>query len=427
MSHVAQPTVALPTRSHWTAWLGAALAAAGVVALAACGDYLSVTNPGPIEDTRLDTPEAVPGMVGGMSGDLSVVFDEVIRITAIASDELAHGGSYTSEGLWYRGIIRPEDVNDLWAGMQRARWVAEHGIERMKGIRGYNYEGNILSARANLLAGFANRTLGENTCQAVIDKGPAEDYTVHFQRADGYFTEALRLAQKLNDATITNAAFGGRASVRAWLGKWDDAVQDAQQVPSGFAYSAVFSENSTRENNSLVQETYVRREFTVFNTPWAQVFGDPRVQWDTIKTSSGAIQKGQDGRTNFFRQRKYTTLGADVPLTKGTEMLMLRAEAALRKGDIAQAFTLINQQRAVYRMSALATPSTLDAAWRTLQTERGAVLWLEARRLWDMRRWFAESGPASAGVLARIPTFAQRDKCIPISKEERESNPNLKG
>ena len=35
----------------------------------------------------------------------------------------------------------------------------------------------------------------------------------------------------------------------------------------------------------------------------------------------------------FFRQQKYKTLASSVPLAKGTEMLLLRAEAALNSGD----------------------------------------------------------------------------------------------
>src|SRR2546427_1112837 len=43
---------------------------------------------------------------------------------------------------------------------------------------------------------------------------------------------------------------------------------------------------------------------SLYNTNWAKVFNDARVPWDTIKTSNGAIQTGQDGKTPFFRQRK---------------------------------------------------------------------------------------------------------------------------
>lgn len=396
---------------------------AGVIALGACSDFLKVSNPGPIEDSKLQTPDAVPGFVTGMSGDLSNALDEIVRITGIASDELAHGGSYTGEGLWYRGIINPEDINAQWALMQRARWVAEAGIARIKTLPGYSYDTDPAAARANLLAGFSNRLLGENVCRAVIDGGPAESDSIHFQRAQGYFNEAIRIAQAKNVLDVLTAAYGGRASVRAALGDWTGAVADAQQVPASFVYNAIFSTNSFRENNSLVQETYVRREFTVFNTQWAQVFNDPRVPWDTIYTTTAktTVQKGQDGKTNFFRQRKYPDLGSDIPLTKGTEMLMLRAEAALRTGDIPGAFTLINQQRAQYRLATLDVPTDLTAAWQALEKEFGAVVWIEARRLWQLRRWRAASGPSHSAFLDGRAT------CIPISQQEMQSNPKAAG
>jgi hypothetical protein len=171
----------------------------------------------------------------------------------------------------------------------------------------------------------------------------------------------------------------------------------------------------------LVQETYVRREFSVYPTSWAKVFKDPRVPWDTIKTSSGAIQVGQDGKSPYFRQAKYIDLGADIPVVKGTEMRLIQAEAALRKGDIAGAYNFINQARANYKLAALTAPTDITAAWQTLEFERGATLWLEARRLWDLRRWFAESGPAKNSFLSG------RDKALPVSLEEYQTNPNFKG
>jgi starch-binding outer membrane protein, SusD/RagB family len=401
--------------------LGLALAAA--VGLAACSDVLTVTNPGPIADAALQTPEAVPGFVAGMSGDLSNALDELVRITGIASDELAHGGSYTGEGLWYRGIIRAEDIDGQWSLMQRARWVSENGITRIKALPGYVYDTDPAAARANLLAGFANRLLGENACSAVFDGGPVESDSAHFQRAQTYFTEAIRIAQAKNVVDVLTAAYGGRASVRASLGDWAGAVADAQQVPTSFVYNALFSTNSTRESNSLVQETYVRREFTVFGTQWAQVFNDPRVPWDTLYTNSAktAVQKGQDGKTNFFRQRKYPELGSDIPLVKGTEMLMLRAEAALRTGDITTAFSLINQQRTQYKLPVLTAPADLPTAWMVLEKEYGAVVWLEARRLWQLRRWSVDAGPAHSTFLAG------RASCIPVSREEMQSNPSVVG
>src|ERR1044071_6488983 len=94
----------------------------GALVLAACSNVLDVSNPGPIEDEKLQSPVAVPALVVGMSADFATILDEVVRVTAVASDEMGHGGSYTPEGLWVRGIIRPEDVNTHWSQMHRARF-----------------------------------------------------------------------------------------------------------------------------------------------------------------------------------------------------------------------------------------------------------------------------------------------------------------
>jgi hypothetical protein len=401
---------------------------AGATIVAGCEGFLEVTNPGPIQDEALYDPDAVPALVIGMSADYSEGLDEVATVIAVASDEIAHGGSYTEPGLYFRGIIRPEDINARWSDLHRTRYVAESGIERMKAIEGYTYESNPLSARANLFAGLANRQLGETVCEAVINSGPAEPYTVHFERAETYLDEAIRIGTTQGATGMTDilrAAYGARASIRAWRGNWAGAVQDAQQVPATFVQNAVYSLNSTRERNEINQETYVRREYTVFMTPWAQVFNDPRVPWDTLKTGT-TIQKGQDGKTNFFRQRKYPTLGTSIPVVKGTEMLVLRAEAELRNGNIGQAFTYINQGRAVHNLPALTAPTSLLDAWRTLITERGAVTWLEGRRMWDLRRWHAQGGDPQAIVLERIPDYATREnQCMPISLEELQTNDNL--
>ncbi|HEY5490735.1 MAG TPA: RagB/SusD family nutrient uptake outer membrane protein [Gemmatimonadaceae bacterium] len=398
------------------------VALAGALSSVACKGFLEVTNPGPINDSALYTPDAVPALVVGMSSDYSNILDEIARISSIAGDESGHGGSYTPEQIWVKGVIRPEDMNGLWGGMHQVRFESESGIVRMKAMTGFAYDKSALAARANMFAGMSNRMLGETTCEAVFDSGPAQDYKVYFSRAEAYFTEAIRIASAVPTATdILNASYAGRAAVRVAQGNWAGAVADATLVPASFVYLAYFATTSFAENNSYVQETYVRREFSVFGSQWAQVFKDPRVPWDTIKTSSGAIQTGQDGITKFFRQAKYKDLGADIPMAKGAEMLMIRAENALRGGDIAGAFTFINQQRAVYAMAPLTAPADVATAWPILEKEKGAVLWLEGRRLGDLRRWYLETGPAHNAFLEG------RDKCLPISLQELQTNPNLRG
>ena len=252
---------------------------------------------------------------------------------------------------------------------------------------------------------------------AVIDGGAAQSDSVYFQRADSLFTRAYTLATGKGNTSVANAALAGRASIRAWLGNWTGAVTDAALVPNNFVFNAIYGIGTARENLYMADQTITRREVTVWGTSWAGSYKDPRFPWDTVKTGT-TITKGQDGKTNFFRQTKYIALGSSVPLVKGAEMLVLRAEAALRNGDIAGMTALLNAARAQYTgLAVLAPPATTAAAWTLLQTERGAVTWLEARRLWDMRRWY----------VAGTSTFLTgRNKCVPISDNETASNPNLR-
>jgi hypothetical protein len=152
---------------------------------------------------------------------------------------------------------------------------------------------------------------------------------------------------------------------------------------------------------------------------WEPVAGDNRVPWEIKLDSDGQVEAGQDGETPFYQQLKLLTEDDDVRLTHGTEMLVLRAEARLRAGDIPGMVTLLDQARAVYDMPALTPPADLAEAWTMLRFERAATLWLEGRRLWDLRRWEADGGPVAD------PYAQGRDLCFPISRDERRSNPNL--
>jgi hypothetical protein len=240
---------------------------------------------------------------------------------------------------------------------------------------------------------------------------------VHFERADTLFGKAINIGQTAGRTDIVNAAYGGRASVKAWMGNWSAAEADAQQVPDDFTYDAYFSTASV--NNDLVFETTNRKEFTVYSTMWEDYPDDPRVPWEIIYDAGNQVEVGQDGETPFYQQQKFLTQDTDVPLTHGTEMLVLRAEARLRDNDLPGMTGLLNQARAVYGMDPIPQPATVADAWPILRVERYATTWLEGRKLWDLRRFDAEGGAVAD------PFSAGRDLCMPISDEERRTNPNL--
>lgn len=400
-------------------WFSVALVAVLALSISTC-DILKVESPGRIADEDLAAIEAFPALVVGMAYDLTQALDATNQDLALASGELFHGGSYDFADL-PRGIILDEDVNGEWASAQQARWVAEDGIKRMQEIlEPDQFAKSALVARAYLLGGFANRLLGEMLCSTVIDGGEEQPHTVHFTRALGHFTEAISVGGAAGTSDIVSAAYGGRASIKAWTGDWSGAVADGNQVEIDFLYESAYTNEVA---NDIQYETYARPEFSVFSTEFADYPDDVRAPWSILFEEDGSVSKGANGTTPMYQQEKYPKLSSAVPLTKGTEMRVLAAEAALRggAGNIGPAFVLLNEARDEWGLVALAVPATLTEAWTTLHHERGAEVWLETRRLWDLRRWFAESGPAHHSFLQ------DRDGCFPISEEEKDSNPNLSG
>jgi hypothetical protein len=397
---------------------------AGLVPLAtaACSDVLSldVEAPGRIADDDLNTVDAIPGIVAGMAYDLSQAVDGTLQQVNMAGGEIWHGGSY-DWGTYPRGLLlqEPADWDGEYGTISQARWVAENGLKRIEGIIPDTYERNGDVAQAYLYAGFANRLMGELQCTGTVDGGPEVPRSEFFVRADSLFSRAIQVGGAANADEVVTAAYGGRASVRAWRGDWTGAASDAQQVPVDFQYDVIFSLSVGAVSNDFVFETTNRKEYTVYTTMWEDYPDDARVPWRIVYDANGEVEKGQDGETDFYQQLKYRNQDDDIALTKGTEMLMLRAEAALRAGDIAGMTAFLNQSRAHYGMDAINQPGSTADAWAVMRFERYATLWLEGRRLNDLHRFEADGG-----VIA--DPFAQgRDTCFPISDEEQRVNPNL--
>ena len=383
--------------------VSALVLATGILAAASCD--LGVTNPGRIDDAALNSEQALKTLVVGMGADLSAVNDNIGYFMGIASRDIWHSGAFEAEFFMQDGSIEPRHVNGLWSGMHTARWVAEHGIERLTEVLGGDANGSALVTEANVWAGYSNRLLGENVCMAVIDGGAPEDRSVHFQRAEQYFTTAITMAQAQSNAELLNAAYAGRAQVRLDLGKYAEAAQDAARIATSYRFQAEYSDNSSREWNWLANESHKRRYFTVWGTWAAQITGDPRVPW----VDEGV--NGIDGKSPFYRQDKYPEWFTDMDLSGGDEMRLIEAEALLRSGDVAGAVAKVNAVRTAAGVATV-TATTTDEAWSVLRTERNIVLWMEGRHLWDLSRF-------------NDAFLSNRSKCIPVSQNEAATNPNI--
>src|SRR3989304_639421 len=177
---------------------------AALLGVAFLGCDFTVTNPGPVADNFLDALTARRAIVTGAP-----------RHGAAKPFKTPPAGSTGSFGLPTNvqdGRLQEDTESGSWDAASQARWVAEDALRRLARISSPE---DSLFAVANLWAGYANRLLGENFCNAVIDGGPEEPRTVFFTRAEGYFTEANRIAAAAGKTSVASAALAGRASVRA--------------------------------------------------------------------------------------------------------------------------------------------------------------------------------------------------------------------
>jgi hypothetical protein len=133
----------------------------------------------------------------------------------------------------------------------------------------------------------------------------------------------------------------------------------------------------------------------------------------------------------FYPQQKYTSSASPVRLSGGAEMRLIEAEALLRSNDLSGAMAKINQLRTAAGVPTR-TAANINEGWTFLKREKGIVLWLESRRMADLRRWKATNAPGDLDPL-ELPSgsvqtgshLVRQDLCIPIPLSERQTNPNI--
>ena len=442
--------------------IGSATLVAAAFGVAAC----EVINPGPIQDEFLVKAESREGLVNGSQRRLNQAIGWIGYTGALVTRQIMPGGqtgSYGHNVLAQGGFIQPGGFGGNFNSAQQARFIAETAINL---FADQEVEANIV-AQANVWAGFSNRLLGENWCEAVIDGGPLLPGADYLRRAEEQFSTALSLNP---NETLRMAATAGRASVRAFLGDWGGAASDAGGIPDGFEYVVLSDANvaATRNTPQWANARTPYLAFTMWNTYYGpqadlsaggapireagyyQETGDPRMEWfeDTSFPWSNASLLGY-GQTPWFNQTKYNDPSDSYNISSGREMRLIEAEAQLTNGNWQAAMTIINSMRASYTSNETmlhpgGTPlapweaGSLEEAWTRLKRERAIELFLEARTLGDQRRWQDNNTPGDL----ELPDFesiseifsdnergtlisGQPRLCFDVPDSERERNGNI--
>jgi hypothetical protein len=396
-----------------------------VALLSAC--ELEVSNPGPIQADALEDPKALTAVVNGAGRDLAEALNWVAYTGGAAAREIFPAGSTGSFGITPRqqaGKLVDDDDDTHWNFSQRARWTAEDAVARVKRVAATTTTTNATLAQGLIWAGYANRLLGENFCDGVINGGPAQPYTVYLERAEANFTEAITVATAANNANLTSAATAGRASVRLLRNNLTGAAADAAAIANTFVYRMPYFTTDLDQYNRIywASANQPYRAHTVWNTfydTYRKTTRDPRVPFDSSATVLvGDAAVGNLGQVRWYFQTKYPGQTSPINLATGWEMRLIEAEAKLVAGDVPGAMTLLNAHRVSLALAPWTAANATDA-WTALKRERGIELWLEARRLGDFRRWAALSRPGTSDDMTG------RDLCFATPLSEKQTNPNF--
>lgn len=440
----------------WSAWAFAGL----LVASTACNDFLVARNPGAIEEANVNSAAYAGLLVNGVIGEFQPAFSSTALYSAVFTDELANFHGYVDNVEIDR---RAADLNNgtvngqVFTPLQSARFMADTVASLLRAMLGDSASRDLGVARSLALGGYTYALLGEQFCEAPVNRSKA------FTSSD---LLGFALTRLQNAATVAKAAatyYSGLGTAGAAKVKSADSLRILAQIgaarvsldlgdptgaatlasaivndatiPDGWGFRVYHSANSAREYNPFFAAASggASAEWVaITNTPYATVTGDPRIPHPT---TTERTQQGDAIVPNsplMFSTYNGTAVGADfardasIQFASKLEARYILAEA---QGPTPSNVTFINSRRAIAGQPALVAP-TATAFRSALIEQRARDLYLTGYRLGDLRRYeklyaldLWQTG-AYASPVPAPPTFGDK-KCWPIPAAEYAGNPNL--
>jgi starch-binding outer membrane protein, SusD/RagB family len=280
---------------------------------------------------------------------------------------------------------------------------------------------------ASAYAGYSFVLLGEGFCTMAISYVNPDNTITYggeisrdsvFRLAIARFSEAITAATAVNDTSIRNMAYVGRARAKLNLKDYPGAKADALLVPSGHlrTVSASDAPNTRRQNRVFNENSAANRALSV-GIPY-RTLNDTRVPVSPTTTVSAT------GVTHYF-QTKYPSAGTPFRLSTYAEAQMIIAEADIEANSLGTALPIINASRA--RGGQTPFVGTTQAQYRTeLVDQRRREFFAESHHLGDLLRYNISPTPA-AGTPYHFGGVYGTQVCLPLPAAERLNNPLIGG
>ena len=389
---------------------------------------LSAETPSRLPEAGFLVPENAALIVNSAVADFECAFGAYVVTSGLAAGELADVSQTATRWNYDRRNVASIDAHystfncenlGIYTPVSTARYTADQAIAQLdQWTDAQVADRSRLIARAALYSGYSYMLLAEGFCTAAVNLGPELNTTQLLDSAESRFTRAITLATAPADSLVRRAAYVGRARARIGKGDRTGAAADAApaNVPTTFVLLATSGDNAVRRQNRVfaqnnntssgvsVAPSY--RRLTVGGVP------DTRVRADSFGVAG-------DQLNTVWRQSKYASLTAGIPIASGFEARLIEAEALGAGPGVA----ILNDLRTRRSLPTLSAAEQADFT-ATLFEERRRELFLQGNRWFDVRRANLPLVPATGAAYLKGGSYGDQ-RCWPMPDVEIAANPNI--
>jgi hypothetical protein len=421
---------------------------AAVIFAAGCDNLLDVSNPNSLTQENINLPSTAEGLKNGLLNALMIGTAYTYASTSTIGDEMYWVGSYESYKTYNEGRIDFPNNEITVAGfpeISKARYMADLAIDQ---LTGYQQNGELEDpatlARVFIYSAVTRITIADSYDNFVFSEpqeaqppiGEENMYQLYDQAINNA-TEALTIAQDLDNSDLEMQALGVRARAKHAKGVWqklnpvnnvptaDPLVSETGATTDAEAALALMASDYKAQFNYLgpFVENYfalqVNQRGEIIPLPTTEAVDNGGVTYEPIvDLKTGMVDPRFAAiRTDFTNSQAYSEIYSPITWLSWREMHLIVAEEAVGTDDTI-AREHINSVRSLDGLPGVVQEDNLV---EFIEHERRANLYLQGRRLNDMYRF--ES--TSSAWLSNEDAVKAPGTLLSIPSNERLANPYI--
>ena len=411
--------------------------AAGALVLGGCTSWLSVDNPGVIDQGALNPVADAPTLARAAQENFASAYGHLIVYSSWFVGETDVSETFPTRNEFGRRSISVLNGSldvDVWFLLSLSAASSYNVLK----IALPDTTSNLSYARANFVLGWSYLFMAEQFCQGTVLAGPPLNTQQMLDSAVAHFTTAKSEGRGAGSdgPALANASWVGLARAYLQAGNLALASAAADSVPAGFNYNLSYIDDlSQRFRLANRMWFYVRDRGSIAVAPTWRIGAplppntvqnaDPRVPW-MIPTAYAPqdANYSTDRGVAYGIQQKYPDYSTPVRLASKIEADYIKAETQGTAAELAQ----VAARRTANGQPAYGGAVDSNSVLTEFFTQRGLDFYLEGKRLGDFRRHPTNiiGVPVPSSAYWK-PGFAPvgSDVCYPLPITETDNNPNF--